>query len=462
MQPARAGAGRHAIREEARFIDIDALVDSQPLGRVQLSVVGLCLLAMLIDGYDLFMIGLAMPAIAQDFGVQPADLTPIVVAQNVGLAAGTFIAGPLSDRIGRRLPLIASVAAFGLLTMATTQVSSIDLFVAIRFLTGLFCAAVIPNAVALANEMTPLRWRAGFVALIFCGYAGGTSIGGFVNGQLLATHGWQTIFWIGGGVALLLVVPLFVWLPESLRFRVHRDARDPEIARVVRRMQPATLLDRAEWYSSTAKAGASQMRSPIAELFTGKRRVLTLLLWLLFTLSFVLNTTLAAWSATLFNVEAGLSIAEAGALIGVFSLAGVAGTGTSGFIMGRFGAGRTMFALYAGSLIAMILLAYADYEGSLVYIAMAAAGYCFVGGQGALNAFAASAYPTRIRATGVGWAFGTGRVGAIAGPLLGGVLIAAGYGVEAFFLALAVPLAIILCFIPSTISARTRALVIQS
>jgi len=196
------------------------------MGSTQLVVVGLCLLVMLIDGYDLFMIGLALPAIAADFGVSPADLTGIVVAQNVGLALGTFIAGPLSDRFGRKLPLVVSVAAFGLLTLATTQVTSLEVFIAVRLLTGLFCAAVIPNAVALTNEMTPARWRSGFVALVFCGYAGGTSIGSFVNGRLLQQYDWQIIFWgrwCAGDCACPCLLASF-WLPESLRFRVQRDS----------------------------------------------------------------------------------------------------------------------------------------------------------------------------------------------------------------------------------------------
>jgi AAHS family 4-hydroxybenzoate transporter-like MFS transporter len=427
------------------------------MGPVQLKVVGLCLLVMLIDGYDLFMIGLALPAIAADFGVTPADLTSVVVAQNVGLALGTFIAGPLSDRFGRKLPLVISVAAFGLLTLATTQVSSIEAFVVVRLLTGVFCAAVIPNAVALTNEMTPARWRSGFVALIFCGYAGGTSLGSFVNGYLLQSHEWHLIFWIGGVLALGLLVPLIMWLPESLRFRVQRDPGDPEIPRIANRLLPAPAPPDATWFSSVGQTSGAQTRSSIVELFTGGRAAMTLLLWLLFTLSFILNTSLAAWSATVFNVGAGLPIATAGAMIGIFSLAGVAGTGTSGFIMGRFGAGKTLFALYAGSLLAMVALAFADYQGALVYVAIAAAGYCFVGGQGALNAFAASSYPTKIRATGVGWAFGTGRLGAIIGPLIGGAMIAAGFGVTAFFLALSIPLFAIICLIPLTMAVRNRA-----
>lgn len=444
------------MSDTPRTLDLRPLLDEQRLGRIQWTVIGLCLAAMLVDGYDLFMIGLALPMIARDFGVAPADLTPVIVAQSVGMALGTCLAGPLSDRMGRRLPLIGSIFAFALLTLLTTQVHTVSSFTVVRFFSGVFFAGVIPNAVALTSEMTPARYRSGFVALIFCGYSAGASLGGAVNGYVLDAHGWQMIFWIGGAIALLLLVPLVLFLPESLPFRLRLDPLDPWAARLARRMFPGLRFEPGTTLVVDGTRPAETGRSTVLALFAARRRALTLLLWLLFCLSFLCNTTLAAWSGTILNAGAGLPITTVGTLIGLFSLAGIFGTGTSGFLMGRFGPARTLGGFYLLAAAAMAALAFDGYHGFSVYILMAIAGYGFAGGQGALNAYSSEVYDIPIRATGVGWAFGSGRLGAIVGPILGGQLLAAGYGPRPFFLAVALPLLCIVALLPATISAQRR------
>jgi len=437
-------------------IDLAPLLRDQRLGCVQWTVVGLCLAAMLIDGYDLFMIGLALPMIAGDFGVPPADLTAVVVAQSVGMALGTCIAGPISDRIGRKMPLIGSIVAFALLTALTTQVHDVATFTVVRFMSGVFFAGVIPNAVALTNEMTPARYRSGFVALIFCGYSGGASIGSLVNGYVLEIHGWQAAFWIGGAIAMLLIVPLLLFLPESLPFRLRRNPCDPRAADLVRRMLPELRPEAGTPLTIGGERPMRADRSLVLALFATRRRRLTLLLWLLFCLSFLCNTTLAAWSGTILSAGAGLSIATVGALIGLFAFAGILGTGTSGFIMGRFGPMRTLAGFYLLAAAAIAALAFTPYDGLSVFFLMAVAGYAFSGAQGALNAYSSEAYETFIRATGVGWAFGSGRLGAIIGPIIGGQLLGAGQGPRIFFLATAAPLLCIVLLVPATIAAQRR------
>jgi len=286
------------------------------------------------------------------------------------------------------------------------------------------------------------------VALTFCGYSGGTAVGGLVNGALLQAHRWPIIFLIGGILPLALAVPLMLFLPESLRFRARRNPRDPHIGRLLLRMDPTLQFDGTESFVLTKDAELDTGRLAIGALFIQKRRPLTLLLWLLFALSIACITTMGAWTATVLNTGVGLPIAQVGVLIAVFAGAGLCGTGTSGFIMDRIGAGRTLFVFYMGCGIFMLSLAVADYHSSVIYPLMALAGYCVSGAQGALNAFSSNAYPTRMRATGVGWAFGAGRIGGIFGPIAGGRLIAREGGNAVLFAALAVPFLLVALFVP--------------
>ncbi len=446
----------HVSVGEPRRMSLAALLDQQRLGPMQITVVGLCLLAMLIDGYDVYMFGIALPVIARSFAVPPSALTGVIVAQNVGLVLGTFVAGPISDRYGRKATLILCVIAFGLLTLATAQVRTLMQMTVLRFAAAIFFSGVIPNAVALTSEMAPMRFRSGLVAFIFCGYAGGTAIGGFVNGALLATHRWPLIFMIGGILPLCLVIPFALFLPESLRFRARRDPRDPHIARMLGRMDPSLSLTGEESFNLGEESG-DPARLSVSELFVRKRRALTLLLWLCFALSLGGIATMAAWTATVLNARIGLPIAEVGTLIGVSALAGLFGTGSSGFIMDRIGAGRTLVLFYAGTALCMLALSVANFHSVTIFLLMAAMGYCGNSAQGALNAFSSSAYPTRMRATGVGWAFAAGRTGGILGPIMGGKIIAGDHGSGTFFAALALPLLLVALLVPFMTRALRRA-----
>jgi AAHS family 4-hydroxybenzoate transporter-like MFS transporter len=440
-----------------RSINLDQLLDRQSIGLVQIVVVGLCLLAMLIDGYDVYMFGIAVPSIAKSFAVAPVALTRIIVAQNVGLVVGVVAAGPLSDRYGRKPIFILCIVAFGLLTLATAHVHTLTQMAVLRFAAAIFFAGVVPNAIALTGEMAPLRYRSGLVAFLFCGYSGGTAIAGLVNGALLAAHGWPVIFLIGGILPLCLVVPFMLFLPESLRFRARRDPRDPHIARMLTRIDPSLQLDGTESFVLTEDTNTGSARTSIRGLFVAKRRAMTLLLWAFFALSLGCVTTVGAWAPTVFNHGFDLPIAQVGVLIGVYATAGVFGTGTSGFIMDRIGAGRAMFGFYIGCAIFMLALAVVNYHGPAIYVVIAIAGYCVNSAQGALNAFSSSGYPTRMRATGVGGAFGAGRAGGIVGPIIGGQIIAGGHGSATFFAALAVPFLLVALLVPALIWARRKA-----
>ena len=436
---------------------LEPLLDEQRLGPVQMAVVGLCVLAMLIDGYDMFMFGIALPVIAKAFAVPPAKLTSVIVAQGIGLVLGSVAAGPLSDRAGRKPVLVGCVVLFGLLTLATAAVRTLAELVALRFAAALFFSGVVPNAIALAAEMAPARYRSGLISVVFCGFPGGTALGGLVNGALLAVHPWPIIFVVGGIVPLCLAVPFMLFLPESLRFRARRDPGDPRIAQLLRRMNPSVALRPTERFVLGEDRAPRSTRSPVGDLFAANRRALSLILWLFFLSSLGVITTIAAWSSTIWSAGVGLPIAQVGVLVGVFSIAGLAGTGTSGFIMDRIGAGRTMFTSYAACAVFMLGLAVADYHSPVVYVLLAAVGYTINSAQSALNAFSSIAYPTRMRATGVGWAFGAGRVGGILGPLAGGSLIARTAGAQAFFLALSVPLLVVAALVPAAMKAYRTA-----
>lgn len=432
------------------------LFDRQKIAPYQLFVVGLCFLVMVIDGYDLFMVAMALPKIASSFGVQPAALTPVLALQNLGLALGTAMIGIFSDRYGRKKTLSFSIAAFSVFTLLSMMARDLVTFASARLLTSVFLAGVIPNVVALTNEMIPVRYRQGFVSLVYSGYAVGAALASLAVGSIFRTFSWQAIFGTAAAAGLLTLVLVLALLPESIRFLVTKDWGHQQALRQLRRMMPDIAID-AAFLRRAAEAPKDAGRSSLSSLFSGLRRNLTLLMWMVFAFSFVSLSSFAALGPVVLNLTAGLPLETAGSLMVTYSLGGLAGSAISGFVLDRWGArfGLTMW--YVGATAGWLFLAFNVDGGLSGHVAILLAGAAMTGAQGALNSFVPTVYPTNIRATGVGWAFGVGRLAGIASPLLFTPFVASPGLQMPYFMLLALPTLLVALCVPLLVNASLAA-----
>ena len=227
---------------ESKTFDVNHFLDSRSLGRAHVVTVVLLIFTMIVDGYDIFLVGIVLPFLAKDLGLAPAALTIVVVVQQFGLLLGNFVVGPIADRYGRRVTLLTCLAVFGALTLLAPFASTVQEFVLLRFVTGVFLSGVIPNAIALVSELMPARVRATFVSITFAGFTMGTTVIGAPVVKWLVPYGWQYAFVAGGVLPLVLVVALYFALPESLRFLTGRNPQDPRIPRQLRRLDPSLVL----------------------------------------------------------------------------------------------------------------------------------------------------------------------------------------------------------------------------
>jgi AAHS family 4-hydroxybenzoate transporter-like MFS transporter len=144
---------------------------------------------------------------------------------------------------------------------------------------------------------------------------------------------------------------------------------------------------------------------------------------------------LANWLPIVLN-DLGASVSSAVAIGTMFQVGGVVGTFVLGNIIDRFSF-RALALVYFIAVFAVGAIGQLGHSVVFVTMAIFAAGFCVVGGQIAANALAAAFYPTSIRASGVGWALGIGRIGSIVGPLVGGALLAAKWSTASVFAAAA-------------------------
>jgi MFS transporter, AAHS family, 4-hydroxybenzoate transporter len=413
-------------------IDLVEFIDRQPIGGFHIRLLLICAAVLFLDGFDTQAIGYVAPALAKEWSLSKAALGPVFSAGLFGLMIGALVFGPLADRVGRKKIIIFSTAAFGLGAFATAFAQDVNTLLAIRFLTGLGLGGAMPNAIALTSEYNPQRRRATMVMIMFCGFSIGAALGGLLAADLIPRLGWRSVF-IVGGVAPLLLVPLLGWgLPESVRFLATAGHAQERVAELLKRVSPNTTFAPGARFivHEPHLAGI-----PVVHLFREGRTAVTLLLWVVFFMSLLDIYFLANWLPTVLN-DLGASVSEAAVIGSLLQVGGVVGTFALGSIIDRFSF-RALALVYFGAVFAVGAIGQLGHSAVLISIAIFVAGFCVVGGQIAANALAAGYYPTSVRASGVGWALGIGRVGSIVGPLVGGALLAAKWSTSAVFMAAA-------------------------
>lgn len=401
--------------------DIDQLMEGPKLSALHWRVLILCALAAFLDGYDVAVMASATPSIAHAWQVNPGELRWIVTAAVIGIAASALMVSPLGDYFGRRAVLLTSFALVAVSTlMGATAHSPNELFLW-RLLTGIGLGASLPNALAMGAEYAPVKSRTTLVALLACGISLGSASSGLVAPPILAMGGWRALFFTGGCVALIAWLPLFA-LPESLRFLVARGRNPEKIGRLLEQLNPGHQYQPGNVYTLAEKTSS---RLTVSHLLTPQLASATLLLWLVFFLNLGLLYLMSTWLSTLLN-EGGLPLAQALRIAAMFQIGGVVGGFALAWLMRWWGPFLVLAVSYTLTAGALGILGTHISDPTLLVVLILITGNGINGGQVALNAVSATLYPTAARATGVGWALGVGRFGAIVGPLAAGGLMAAG------------------------------------
>ncbi len=409
-----------------RDVCVNEVFDSGPITPFQIRVFILCICVTLFDGFDLMVIGVALPKIAQFLHAGPSALGLAVGAGQLGPLVGAITLGMLADRFGRKRTLILSAIIFGIFTLLTTTITSVEQLALFRFLSGVGLGGAIPNALSFGCEYAPTRKRASFTTLMWSGMAIGSIAAGFVAAWLLPHHGWQILFWVGGIPPLVIAVLVALFLPESLAFLVRQGTDKPRIHKIVSKISPRLAADKdVEFYSAEKKLAGV----PVIHLFTEGRAFTTVSIWILFFLSFFLMWVMLAWTPTLLHRSG--ATGQQGSLVFAFlNVGSLVATLTIGVLMDRFDSYRTV----AGTFVLAFITVGAFgmmVGGSFMMIAVMAVvtGVFIFGANAGMMALCTVSYPVSMRGSGVGWAYGFGKVGSMVGPIVGGLLLSRNWSV---------------------------------
>jgi len=381
-------------------------IGEQPASRTKggLVAVAVCCLLALFEGFDLQAAGVAAPRLAPDLGLKPEDLGWFFSISTFGLMAGAAIGGRLSDRLGRKATLLVSVAAFGMLSIATGLAHDLHSLLLARFLTGVGLGGALPNLIAIVAESVSPKLRGRAVGFLYAGMPCGGALASLVSLAGADPSDWRMIFFVGGVGPLLALLLALALLPNPSKARV---------------------------------AAMDAQKSGFVEALTGDGRGLTtLLLWIAFFLALLIMYLLLSWLPSLM-IGRGLSRSDAGLIQMTFNLAGAAGSIVTGWLMDhRRRRTLTILGAFGASGAAVAAAASAPASLAVFLVVGAALGATVSGVQSVVYGLAPGFYPARLRGTGVGAGVVMGRLGSAAGPLLAATLIGAGGSSNQVLLAL--------------------------
>ncbi len=383
-------------------------------------------------------LGYTAPSIIREWGIANAALGPVFSAANFGVLIGALICSMIADRIGRRPVIIAATLFFGLMTLLTARASTVPQLLTMRLLAGIGLGTIVSNASSLVGEYSSRRMRATMIMYAGVGFTGGAAFGGFLAAALIPSYGWQSVFYLGGAVPLAIAFVMLVALPESLQFLALRGKSPEALARWLNCVNPSLDARPTDQFvvREENKAGV-----PIIHLFREGRAVPTILFWVVNFMNLLNLYSLASWLPTVVR-DAGYS-GQTAVLVGtVLQVGGTLGTVGLAWLVARGGFVRVMSATFVVAAISVALIGQPGLSLALLFIVVFVAGWCVVGSQPGLNALSGAFYPTYIRATGVGAGLGVGRIGAIVGPAIGGMFMAAHWSTRDIFLAAAIPASI--------------------
>ncbi|PEC85082.1 MFS transporter [Bacillus cereus] len=384
-------------------------------------VVFICWLAILADGYDLGIYGAVLPKLLEDnsWALSPAHAGTIASYALFGMFIGAILVGTITDLIGRKWTLICCLALFSITMGLAAIAPSPELFGLWRFIGGIGLGGVIPTASALTVEYSPKKRQSFIYALMFTGYPLGIVLGAILSIFMLEDFGWRIMF--GIGMIPLLLIPFIIrYLPESIQFLLSRN-RQEEVDKILNRFQ-IEFYAKDETHQPPSNI---RKRNGFLTLFSKEYIKSTLLFWLTYIMGMFLIYGLNTWLPQMMR-QAGYPLGSSLSFLLMLNITAAIGALFAGAIADRIGAKIVISISYLMAAICIGLLTIKP-SVTIIYLLIGLAGIGSVGITQILNAYVTQYFPSHIRATSLGWGLGLGRVGAIAGPILVGIIMTMQY-----------------------------------
>lgn len=419
---------------------LKSFYDRQMTG-FQIAAVAICLVINMLDGFDILAIAFTAPGIAREWHLAPQTLGVLFSSGLVGMTLGSLIIAPMADKVGRRKVILMCLVIItaGMLASALTE-NVIQLSLT-RALTGLAIGGILASINTIVAEFSSNRRRDLAISFMHIGYPIGATVGGGISAYLILFFGWRAVF-ILGGIASAIMIPLVIrYLPESLDYLLTRRPDDAleRVNRLMHRLNQPPIAALPQ-----LKQESIQKYNSFNFVFSPALKTSSVLLWTGFFLLMFSTFFVQSWTPKIL-VDSGLS-QEQGVFGGVLlTLGGIFGGLVLGFASDFVSLGKRVVMYMTMTAVAMITYG-AIHAGNLfMFIITFIIGFFIFGAMIGLYAIAPRIYPAGVRVTGIGWGIGVGRIGAILGPYIAGILIGNGIAISTcyYFYAAVLALAVL-------------------
>jgi len=391
---------------------------TQPWTRHAALIVGLCFAINMVDGMDVVIMSYIAPALAADWDVAPDALGVVFSAGLLGMAIGGLFIAPLADRFGRKRLILAALTLMSVGMIISGFVANVSLLIGARIVVGAGIGTALATMAALASEAAPDGKQNFAVGVVQAGYPLAAVFTGLIAAKAIPIWGWQPLL-LSAGLGTVVMLPLAWGVLPAMRGSVPGAAPPPALR----------------------------------TLFSEELRFRTLWLWLAIFTGLMVLYFIVSWIPKL-SIDAGLSQTNgiyAGAL---YNLGAFVGTMVMSYLSVRVHLARLIATLLVLAAVAMLVFGSVKMSVPMTLMVAFLIGVTLQGGYNGIWPLAASVYPAGRRATGIGWAIGIGRSGAVIGPLIGGYLMAAKTPLPTLFAVYCLPLAI--CALAALMVSRIR------
>jgi benzoate transport len=404
--------------------DLQRKLAQGPITAFQLTVIALCVGLNMLDGFDVLAMSFAASGVKVDWHLLDGQLGALLSAGLVGMGVGSLTLGPCADRWGRRIVVLLSVAFAGLGMLGSALAHDYPELLVLRVFTGIGIGGTIASVAVIVSEYAPDNWRGTALAIYATGYSIGATIGGALSAYAIPRYGWRAAFVIGGSLSLLMWPLAWRKLPESLDFLLTRRPASGlrRVNVVLQSMGHPSLPVLAEPLPVSNQTGHHSVGAQIRLLMKPP----TLLVWIVFFSTMAGFYFILSWTPRLLNA-AGLSAGQ-GMTGGVLlNLGGIAGCGLFAFAAARADTHRLLLGALSGSALLIVVFGIVISRLGMALWTALLLGIIANAAMAGLYAVGPPLYPTAVRTTGMGWAIGIGRFGAILAPLVSGALLDRGW-----------------------------------
>jgi putative MFS transporter len=397
-------------------LSFDQAIESAGFGRFQKKLMVICGLGWAADAMEVLLISFALPAIGQEWQLSNAQKGLLGTAIFLGMLAGAWVWGRLSDIAGRKIGFISTVAIDSVFGLASAFAPSFIWLLILRALTGFGVGGTLPVDYSIFAEYLPAEKRGRYLVLLEAFWALGAVLAAGLAWLVVPNLGWRWLLAISALPGLLI---LFIrrLVPESPRYLMVRGQTEQaaEVLRQVARENGRSLPE----FKLAPMAPTAPTR--MADVLRPALRRTTLLLWLIWFAISLGYYGVFTWLPGFFRAQ-GMTLLPVYQNAFILALAQLPGYFSAAWLVERWGRRKTLAVYLAASGVFTFLFAAVT---SLNWVVAMGVWMSFftLGAWGALYAYTPEAYPTNLRGTGMGAASGFTRIAGAIAPTLGAVLL---------------------------------------